>query len=82
MKQRRELNCNNPEAKEMRPIYRLYVDNKSIRKDISYYNQELIQQTTERNKSLKVLWKNLNNGRREIIQRNNKEGHITDVKFS
>ncbi|KAF2884422.1 hypothetical protein ILUMI_21746 [Ignelater luminosus] len=79
MKQRREITCNNPESQEVRAINKEIAE--SIQKDIRQYNKEHIQQTIEQNKSLKVLRRKLNNGRKEIIKLKNKKGEtISDRK--
>ncbi|KAF2904164.1 hypothetical protein ILUMI_02011, partial [Ignelater luminosus] len=50
---------------------------KSIRKDIRQYNRKHIQQTIEQNKSLKVLRRKLDNGRKESIKLKNKKDETT-----
>lgn len=50
---------------------------RAIRRDIRTFNQKQIEQTIEDNKSMKVLRRNMENGRKEITKIKDEEGNIT-----
>ncbi|XP_045460954.1 uncharacterized protein LOC123671253 [Harmonia axyridis] len=76
MKERRDMKSEEmTTAEELRQINREV--SKAIRRDIRAYNQDKIEKTIESNKSMKVLRRGLEAGKKQMTKAKDKNGHIT-----
>lgn len=75
MKQRRDMRSEElTTAEELRQMNREV--SKAIRRDIRKYNQNQIEQTIQDNKSMKVLRRKLESGKKQMTKVKDKLGHI------
>lgn len=76
MEERRAMRSDETTTTEqLKEINRLI--SKAIRRDIRSYNQRQIQLTIENNKSMKVLRRNLQSGKKEMIKVKDQQGQVT-----
>lgn len=75
MKQRRDMRSEElTTAEELRQINKEV--SKAIRRDIRTHNQNQIEQTIENNKSMKVLRRKLESGKKQMTKVKDKQGHV------